>query len=329
MTNTSSTENLIYRYITTGTNTQELTLLNALRTAITDIRSKPWILPYILMDVLHEPLVTKYQNELAKFSKWFMTYDLPVVYGAWLQTKEIPPFIAVRLISETEVKNLKGIGEENMTTDFEEETDFINSDKINAQPFNLVGPFSPNYSSTSGTVTLPVGFTTDDIFVGECLKSANGALYPVLSIIDSTNFTITTDIRDNFTNSSIVFQNPNPYLSYNFFFFDQTFEIMCVTGADSAPLFWLTALVKFILLKYRRDLLEKYNLGLSSISMGKSELLEIAETNVQLLTQPFVLETRIEQRILIDATLPIKGIQGNLHLKTSEDTDFEEEIIIK
>lgn len=329
MTNTSSTANLIYDYLTTGTNTQELTLLNALRTSIDDIRSKPWILPYILADVLHEPLATKYQNELAKFSKWFMTYKIPVVYGEWLNAKEVPPLIAVRLVSEREVKELKGIGEENMVTDFEEEADFIDSNKINPQPFNLVGPFSPNYSATTGTVTLPSGFTTDDIFAGECLQSANGNLYPVLTIVDDTNFTITTDVRDNFTNSSIVFQNPNPYLTYNFFFFDQTFEIMCVTGADSAPLFWLTALLKFILLKYRKDLLEKYNLGLSSISMGKSEVLEVQDTNVQLLAQPFMLEARVEQRVLIDTSLPIKGIQGTINVQAIGNPDFTEEIIIK
>lgn len=329
MTNSSATQDLIYSYLTTGCNTMELNVLNAIRVGLEDIYQKPYLLNYIFLDLLHEPLNIKYGNgELLKIKQFFSTYKVPIVYGAWLNTKTTPPFVAVRLISSNEVDSLKGLGEENAMTEFEE-TETIPQQQVYPQPYIFAGPFSPQYDSTTGIVTLPDGFTTTGIFVGECLQSANGNLYPVLSLISSTSFTIATDIKDNFTNSTVVLQNPDPNLIFNFFFFDEIYEIMCVTGADSAPLFWLTSVIKFILLRYRRQLLEKYNVALSSISMGKSELLEVQDTNVQLLTQPFTLKCRIEQRILVDVSGPVRGITGTINAQIDSDPDFIEIIEVE
>lgn len=310
------------QYTTTGTNSFELTLLQALREGIEYIYTQPYLLNYIFQDLLHKPLAEKYGNkELLKLKQFFSTYKLPVIYGSFLNNKTPPPLISVRIISDQEVVELKGLGEENFPT-YDEEHETIPSALVNPQPYNLLGPFSPNYSITTGVVTLPTGFDTTEVFVGEALQSANGNLYPVLSLIDSSNFSITTGVIDNFTNASIVLQNPDPNLIYNFFFFDQVFEIACVVGADSAQIFWLTSLVKFILLRFRKELLEKYNLALSTISMGASELLEVQDTNVQLIVQKFSLKVRTECRVLVDISGPVRGIQGTLNIQSVGDPNF-------
>lgn len=327
MTNQSVT--LIYNYLDTGCSQSDLTVLQALRGGMEDINSKPYLLNYIFQDLLHAPLNLKYGNaELLRIKTFFSKYKIPIIYGAFLQTKESPPFVAVRLMQDTEVESLKGLGEQNMETDFEEQ-ETIPQEEVYPQPYVLYGPFSPQYDPSTGLVTLPSGFDTSQIFVGECIQSANGNVYMVLSISSSNSFTIAANIVDDFTNATIVFQNPNPKLTYNFFFFDQVFEITCVTGADSAPLFWLTGIIKFLLLRYRKELLEKYNVGLTSISMGPSELLEIQDTNVQLLVQKFTMKARTEQRILVDISGPVKGIQGTLELQAIGDPGFTLTEIIK
>ena len=320
--NSSVTPNLIYDYLTTGASQSDLTVLQALRVAMTDVCSKPYLLNYVFQDLLHDNLSTKFGNkELSKIKQFFSTYKIPIVYGAFLMTKESPPFVAVRLMQDNENESLKGLGEQNAMTDFED-TETISSKDVYSQPYVLYGPFSPQYDSATGIMTLPSGFDTSQIFVNECIQSATGKLYPVLTLINSTSFTIATGISDNFTNAAVVFQNPDPHLFYNFFFFDQVFEITCVTGADSAPLFWLTSLIKWILLRYRKDLLEKYNVGLTSLSMGPSDLLEVQDTNVQLLVQKFTMKARVEQRVLVDISSDVRGIKGAIGIQSIGDPDF-------
>ena len=310
------------QYTTTGSSQLDLTVLQAIRNGLSDIYEKPYLLNYIFQDLLHEPLNIKYgAAELNRIKTFFSKYKVPVAYGAFLQTKEVPPFIAVRLISDVENKSLKGLAEENFPT-YDEEHETISSTLVYPQPYKLYGPFSPTYDPVSGTVTLPTGFDVSQIFVGECIQSNTGKLYPVLSIVSTNSFTIAPNVLDDFTNATVVFQDPDPNLIYNFFFFDQVFEIVCVTGADIAPLFWLTGLLKFILLRYRKELLEKYNCSLSSISMGAADLLEVQDTNVQLLVQKFQMECRVEQRVLVDISGPVRGIQGTLNLQSVGDPNF-------
>ena len=87
--------------------------------------------------------------------------------------------------------------------------------------------------------------------------------------LNTTNsFYIETDIRDNFNNSYISPAYKTLKVRREIAQFQETYDFKLLVQGEPGLIIWLHTIVSYLILKFRKNLLEKKNIFLSTISAG-------------------------------------------------------------
>lgn len=297
----------------------DLLFLHALREGIAEIRQYPVLLEFIFQDLFDDPLQIKYGNsEFNKIVNWFKSSNIAVIHGFMNYDKPSLPLVTFRCLSSDEDKSLAHIGDgDNVIGDYE-----VEEIKVRTQPRIWLGPFTPTYDLETGLVTLPSDVNGTSIFPGQYLVSkSTKKRYQVLTTPTAGTFTIQTNVRDNFTDAYI--QPAFSYLrpKYREITLKNLYEIGCYTMTEPAELVWLTAIVRFILVRNRKCLLEQNNINLSSFKMGPMEQDLQENTQVNILSQNIIVESISEMRVVEEFGTIIEGITPIEVIVTSNNSN--------
>ncbi len=246
----------------------DLILLRGIKEGIAWMRANPYILDWVFERLIEEgmDLQKSYgQQEINRAKSWFLKNNIDVRMAYNLDGIQFP-CVSIELLNQTESKQHATLGDVAADVWNEDVTD----NPYVIKPRTLVGPFpSVTYDITTGLVTIPDDFDTELIFVNQALYSpASDTEYIITKINDEQSFFIETDLRENFANSYIACAFRSLKAQRGIAQFNETYNIKVLVNGDQGHLVWLHTIVSYLLLKFRQDLLEKKNIGLTTISSG-------------------------------------------------------------
>lgn len=248
----------------------DLVLLKLFKQGMAEIRANPWLLDFIFERLIEEEmdLQASYgEREINRAKSWFMKNNIDVRLAYNMDAITFP-CIAIELLTQSEDKShavLANVAGGPWDEDVDQNAYVI-------KPRALVGPFpSVNYSITTGEVTLPDGYDTEVIFKNQSLYSPNSKTEYVIQSINltSTNsFYIESGLRENFTGSYISPAYQTMKVRRELAHFVENYNFKLMVQGDPGYLIWLHTIVSYLLLKFRKTLLERKNIFLTTISSG-------------------------------------------------------------
>jgi hypothetical protein len=248
----------------------DLVLLKLFKQGMAELRANPWVLDFVFERLIedHMDLQKTYgEKEINRAKSWFLKNNIDVRLAYNLDGVQFP-CVAIELLSQSESKPHATMGDVAAPT-WDEDVD---QDQYVTKPRSLVGPFpSVNYNLTTGEVTLPDGFTNELIFTGQALYApGSNNEYVVSSInLNTTNsFYIEEGVRDNFTGSFISPAYQTLKVRREIALFQEMYNFKLMVQGDPGYLIWLHTIVSYLILKFRKTLLEKKNIFLTTITSG-------------------------------------------------------------
>lgn len=299
----------------------DLILLNMIQKGIENLRKNPWQLDFVFEDLVSPilDLEKKYGSmEINNAKRYFLNNDIKV-NSAWNRDSVRFPSITIQQLSSIQNRDKAVLGDIAPLT-FDGTVapqNYIPTPRIMAGPFPSI-----NYSATTGLVTLPSSFNTTDIYAGQSLYSVvSGQYYTITSVPNATTFYINTGIIDTFTNSYVAPAYMNLFVNREWGIFDESYEISINVKGDVGELIILHNIITYLILKERKNLLEKQNFSITFISsspimannwdeLGAAELIY---------TRNIRIDGQCEQTWVAELDEYIEGI--NLSLTTTEPID--------
>lgn len=237
-------------------------IVGAISAAIDDLRKNPWLLDYCFAWFAHDDLTKGIygDKEVARAKEWFLKHKI-FVTSSFRMDAPVFPVVSVNLISSTE--DAGTLADVNYDT-----TEEVEAEDLSLPTQIVSGPFTPQeYDSTTGLVTLPDGFTTDDVFAGQVLvDKATNIGYTINEVINSTSFKIDEDISANFINSYIAPIDSFYITQLESCLFRHTYSIKCFAQSEPIQTMYLHTLIRFILLRYKEVFLEARGFDRSTIT---------------------------------------------------------------
>ena len=248
----------------------DLVLLKLFKQGMAELRANPFYLDFIFERLIEEDMdlqKTYGQKEIDRAKKWFLSNQIDVRMAYNLDGVQFP-CVAIELTSQHESKQhaiLGDVGPPSWNEDVDQ-NDYV------IKPRALAGPFpSVNYSLTTGEVTLPDGYDTELIFKNQALYSVKSQTEYIITSINSNttnSFYIATNVRDDFANSFISPAYKTLKVRREIAQFQETYEFKLLVQGEPGLIIWLHTIVSYLLLKFRKNLLEKKNIYLTTISAG-------------------------------------------------------------
>lgn len=297
----------------------DIILIKALREGINYLREFPYHLDFIFEDARQDLVAQEFGNkEIDAAKRWFLNTNIPIL-SIYRIDKPIFPCVTVQVKSSVEDKEHAGLGD----SAFASEEDVTESPYIEVPRF-ILGPFTPSYNLTTGEVTLPVGLDSSLVFPGQGIMSkASGNTYLINRLGPGNGFTIDPGIRDNFTDSYVVPANRTLRVTRGHAHFHEDYEISCYVAGTPGELYWLHSVVSYILLQRRQYLLEKFNMGITSIATGPIQK-EIDETTENFFMKTINMDGNVEVTWVDSIDEKIEGIIPKIISTVNEDTNIDE-----
>lgn len=258
------------------------------------------------------------REEIERAKRWFLRSEIPV-FAVYRLDKPIYPCVTVAVVSSRESEAKASMGEIDPMVFPENET--LNKQDLVSTPDFITGPFSASYDLATGIVTLPSGFDTELIFANQGLYSTtSGTNYVIEVILSSNTFRIAKNVRDNFTKAYIKPAYDTLKVMRHLANFDEQYEINCCTKGTPGELYWLHAIITYILLQRRQYLLEKYNIGLSNLSSGEVTL-EEDQSPENFFYRKIMMSGYSEVRWVDVLSEYIEGVAEQVNLVKSNDSE--------
>ncbi len=248
----------------------DLILLELFKQGMANLRANPYLLDYALDELLvpENDLLKSYgQKELDRAKRWFLNTAIDVRLAYTMESIKFP-VLAIEMLNQAEMKQYAVLGDVAAPV---WDTDVSQNEYV-VKPRALAGPYpSVNYSLTTGLVTLPAGFDTELIFQNQALLSNTSQEEYIITSINSSvsnAFYIAAGVRDDFTNSYIAPAYKTLKVKRNIIQLSESFNFKMLVQGDPGPLIWMHQIVSYLILKYRKTLLEAKNIYLSTITSG-------------------------------------------------------------
>lgn len=244
---------------------EDLLVAGAISEAIEDIRKNPWLLDYVYNWLSKDWLSQKFYGDAEKKAAidWFLNNKFFVSPSSLREDQIVFPMIAISLQQANE--DLSSLGDIN----YEVKDSVDPSTILQEKDLIVLGPFSAAYDSTTGQVTLPNGFTTDDVFASQQIfDTQNRIFHKIIEITGNSTFLIEANIpKINLINAVVVGSDVKATITLESVEFKQQYAIRCFVQNEPKHLMYLSSLVRFILLRYKEKLLEGRGFQRSIISM--------------------------------------------------------------
>jgi hypothetical protein len=247
-----------------GIQPPDLVVLGAIRGGLEDMRRNPYLLDYCFAWFANDELTAKYYGakEAQRAKDWFLNNKIRVSMASILQDVSFP-LISISLVSSTEDRQT--MSDIDSTTSEE-----VRAEDIASANRIALGPFTAkSYNSATGILTLQDDLSTTNLFKDMILVDSSSNIgYPILDIIDDTSFKIEPGTVANFTKAYVAPIDTFLVVSRESIVFKNTYSIRCVTMGEPIYTYYLNAIIMFILLRYREELLEARGLDASVIANG-------------------------------------------------------------
>jgi hypothetical protein len=236
--------------------------------ALADLRRNQWILDDIFGGLENDQLSQEqYGYKVIKAAKdWFMSNEIKV-YMHYRMDNLTYPSITIDQAPAEEMLERTAFADDGVDEDFDPR-------KSGLMAARVYPPFTPSqYDPSTGRVKFPKGIKTDLIVPGQFLVSArSGKAYQILSCISTTEFTISPNIKDDFTGAYITPPTALWNLRREQTFFRETYQIGCHAQSDVVQGEWMRQLVAYILLRYKEVYLEARGFEVSTIRVGNVDI---------------------------------------------------------
>jgi hypothetical protein len=245
---TSSTGSIIK-----GVFSPDIVIKNLLDTGIADLRLNKWELELIFAYMLDDPKLGEKERQRA--SNWFINTDIPVLWNMQLRPDTFPS-VSYTLMGGEQTEETLGYlhydTKENKLAEWEP----------------ITPAFDPLYNFTTGIVTIPDSILSlVSINNTMAMVTKDGVEYPLTDYNEGT-FNIGKNLTVDLRNSIIKNMSSRLISNIESVNFKETIRVGIHSTNDPVTAIWLFSIVKYIVLKYNRVLLEQRGFECLSISYG-------------------------------------------------------------
>ena len=246
-----------------GMTPEDLLVAGAISAGIADVRKKPFLLDlcfsWLVNDELSKSLYG--EKEVEAIKKWFFSTDIFV--APVTMRMDAPQFPMVTVHLEQASEDRRTLGDVHYLPE-----DEVDGEQINVNPKKIADNLSPSYNSVTGVVVLPESQANLNIYTGTLLVDRNtGVAYPIISVQSATEFTIEPGANANFSNSYIAPFSSLVNVELESITYRHTYSVKVFTQ-DPKELMHLSMIIRFILMRYKQEYLEKRGLESSSFQYG-------------------------------------------------------------
>lgn len=234
----------------------DLVIQKALEIGIKDLRDNPAQLNYVFAWLLADDSTSDSfgQKERENAINWFNKTNIPVLSDIRLASDTFPS-VSYSLMSDEQT--------EETLSDLNYET----KQNVPAEWEPISPSFSPTYDPATGFVSAPQSLTIVPVTTDMFLVTGQGKVYSILSVID-TGFYITSGLTVNLRNSVLKYNPTRLATGIESCNFKKVIRIGCHSIGDARYALYLHSIVKYVLLRYRKTLLEGRGLERTTISSG-------------------------------------------------------------
>ncbi len=230
-----------------GIHQSDVIIRTALIMAIQDLRANPWLLDHIFATLIEDVATAKQygEKERAKAKEWFLATEIPVVMDYRMEPPE-GTCISISLVESSETEVTLG------------DVHYEPNEAAEAAWAPLAGPFTPDsYDAATGTMIVPDAVAAK-VFLspGQLVIDRRGGSHTILTVTDTTSFTIEINSTADFTGAVIKGRKPRLIKNIESVCFRESYRIGCHALGDPFVLTWLHSILVFILLRYKMRLLE-------------------------------------------------------------------------
>lgn len=310
------------RTSTNGIFSSDVILRTALIKGLEEIRATPYLLDFIFSGLSNDELTAaEYgDREVETARNWFLTTDIPVTL-AYRQADVVCPVIAISLEDSSEGNSTLG----DIHYDPQES---IEAKEIVIQPAPVVSAFTPkSYDPDTGTVTLPDGVTTDNVFVGMLLfDTTTNRSYPILDVVDDSTFTIAEDTVARFTRA-VIAPRSSFYIARMESVEERESYRLDLYCSNPVHLLYLNAVTKFVLFRYKQAYLEARGFERTVISSSGLRLFKREGVPEHIFTRVINVTGFVRQYWPKDITPAIDGIGLTIDVEALDDDDDSIELL--
>jgi hypothetical protein len=303
----------------------DLIIKTAIEFGIKDLRANPAQLNMVFASLLVDAETSQLfgQKERLNAINWFNKTELPVLWDLRLASDTFPS------ISYT----LLGDDEQEFTL---ADVHYQTQEGTQAEWEPLTPQFSPEYDPTTGMVTVPTSISSlIEPSEAMVLVSGTGQVYQILEIVTDSQFLITPYLTVDLRKSVLKNNTARLVTNIESSNFKQTIRIGCHTVGDPMNVIYLHAIVKYVLLRYRRTLLEARGFERSVISSSpprKNDMFPVENLFSRDITLVGVVRDSWQdaqtERIVNVNTRKIEGVSDGLNASPGfMDTDGTETFI--
>lgn len=243
---------------------EDLLVAGAISEAIEDIRKNSWLLDYVFNWLNKDWVSKKFYGDAEKKAAidWFLNNKIFVSPSTLREDQIVFPMVTIGLQQANE--DLSSLGDVNFEID-----DSVDPEQLlKEQDLIVLGPFSAGYDALTGYVKIIGSLNTVNVFSGQRLYDLkNKKFYTIQDVIDSQTLQIDADLENVDLNSAVVVGSSlKATVTLESVEFKQQYSIRCFVQNEPKHLAYLTALIRFILLRYKEVLLEGRGFQRSTVS---------------------------------------------------------------
>lgn len=248
----------------------DILLKTAIEAGIADMRKNRYVLEDCLAGMVTDPISSPEfgWKEVAAAMRWFDASDIKVLQNFRIDSP-IFPCISISPISTAEALESAVLADEGSDTT-------INPRRVTGVNFPIKNPlqvtnrFTPeSYDPATGTVTMPCGFSTDVVSVGQYYVAPKSDMgYPITEIIDASTFTIEPGVQDDFTQGYVAPMSSMWHQHSGITFLNEEYQIGVHVTSDPVQAMWLSQILFYTLLRIKEALFEARGFELTTMSAG-------------------------------------------------------------
>jgi hypothetical protein len=211
------------------------------------MRENPALVDHVFAGMRGDPLLNplKVADEIENAKQWFLKTEVPV-FMSYRVDEVTFPAVTISLQESSEVEVTHG------------DVHYVPVEQVASDWPVLCGPFNPiKWLPSSGMMVLPASAIQNiTLGAGMVLFDSAGRQYPILEVLDDDTIALQPGLSVDFNNSTIRTAQPRKIQHVESASYRETYQVGCHVDGEPWRLTYLHSIVKYILLKYKQDLLE-------------------------------------------------------------------------
>lgn len=195
------------------------------------------------------------EKQIRQAQKWFLSNKVPVHLSVRVANMDLP-CITIALRDSVEAEQTHG------------DVHYVTQESTVGDWPPLTKPFTPTaYSPSAGLMQLPQDVCLNLVVApGMFVVTKGGNQYAIIDDLDDGLISIKPGVVDDFTGAVLKGQQSKYVTTIESVNFKETYEIGIHTQGEPVNTIYLHSIIKFLLLKYKQDLLEARNFERSTLA---------------------------------------------------------------